>query len=239
MEAGKIMKNVIVVSHERSGTHFLINTIAMNYGYNPIWRDCPEAPFRNNELRGFIEENHVPSGIILKSHHHRLFFDDFMDRLTSAYYVLYIKRHVCDVMLSCFRYFNVGPSCFPHTSAIAELLSSNPTKSTFDKSYSHPDDLSSSMVERWYKHVTKWENYAVKHVDRIAFIEYEKLFYNFEDTAAMIGRFLGQNLPKSFVRPKPTDKCIYPDGVFAGSWEKHFTSDDMLVFTSLMKEAMK
>jgi glycosyltransferase involved in cell wall biosynthesis len=52
-----VLSPIIILSYERSGTHFLINSLVENYGYDPQWIDIddlskfpPDTPFQSNKI---------------------------------------------------------------------------------------------------------------------------------------------------------------------------------------------
>ncbi len=76
---------IIVVSHERSGTHFLMNSIARGYGYTSApWIDLdynqmPINFFHPPAIAGALEklaDQRIAS--IVKSHHASTFFDGIL-----------------------------------------------------------------------------------------------------------------------------------------------------------------
>ena len=87
---------VLVVSHERSGTHFLMNSIARGYGYTSTpWVDMDGDSF----------------------------FDGILNRVLKRYVVFYIHRDPVEVMLSFWRFmhrwhWHEGPKR-PHPLAFA------------------------------------------------------------------------------------------------------------------------
>lgn len=111
---------VMVSSHERSGTHFLINAIAPQQQLQkrslPRLRYHPLGSFHNfNDRRAVrpfferLEENKCAS--VIKSHFAAQFFvdDDGQFLLKDVCKTLYILRDPVDVMLSYCRLLNFFP----------------------------------------------------------------------------------------------------------------------------------
>src|SRR5580692_3676771 len=91
---------VMVVSHERSGTHFLMNSLAACYGYVSLpWInfDHPTQSVLDIYSRGAIRDlllgmANRPMANIVKSHHPPEFFTGELDRLSQRYVILVIYR---------------------------------------------------------------------------------------------------------------------------------------------------
>jgi hypothetical protein len=99
-------KKAIVVSHERSGTHFLMNTLAKNFDYvsHPFWNlDYNQGINLHDQsvLSHFLGLSHnKPVLNILKSHHPVEFFESNLDYLCEQFFVFYIYRDPRDVLIS-------------------------------------------------------------------------------------------------------------------------------------------
>ena len=91
-------KKAAVISHERSGTHFLMNTLALNFGYlaKPWWNFDFELGLNFHSfdnLYEYLKQVHDRPVInVLKSHHHMDFFQEFIDYVTSQFHIFYIYR---------------------------------------------------------------------------------------------------------------------------------------------------
>jgi hypothetical protein len=101
--------NVIVASHERSGTHFLINTLALNFGFAAKHIDSDITSGADFYIRSHFQTyleclRHAGSGRIIKEHHHLAFFEGMLDRLRENFVVFYVYRNPADVMCSLWRY---------------------------------------------------------------------------------------------------------------------------------------
>jgi len=221
------MKNILVISHERSGTHFLINAIAFNFPY-----------YSNNELGviGSSEELEkifstyyaVEEKRIFKSHHQFEFFRSFFHELLQHFHVFYIVRDGRDVLNSCFHYFNKHPDIFPQAKSIREFLTMN--------AYQDYCKVSpSNMVERWVMHVKGW----LEQKDNVNIIYYEDLFYNFEETIANIANALNLAPPDRITVPTLQDRSIDPRKGTVGDWKNHFTEEDLRIFDSIASDLMK
>src|SRR6187200_2098494 len=97
---------IAVVSHERSGTHFLMNSIAKCYGYLA-------APWINFDyelglnfyhpatIGAFFGQfrDYYPANIV-KAHHSFAFFEGAFDEIVSDFHIFYVSRDPRDVMVS-------------------------------------------------------------------------------------------------------------------------------------------
>lgn len=111
----------MVVSHERSGTHFLMNSLAACYGYvTTPWIDFDRPPFEINfyhlpEVRDLLlGAADRPMANVMKSHHAVDFFRGALQEITQRYVLFVICRHPAPVMLSFWRFmhqwaWNEGP----------------------------------------------------------------------------------------------------------------------------------
>lgn len=153
-----MMPSILVVSHERSGTHYLINTIAKNFGYS----------MREESILGEPDDLYKKicglSGaeIIIKGHHQYQWFEPHFQDILKRVRVIYISRGGKDVLTSCFHYMhkNRDTGSFPETvnhgkPDFGYFIRQDPAVCNFDGWYSK--DKSSNMPQRWAKHVAGWE----------------------------------------------------------------------------------
>ena len=136
------MKKVMIVSHERSGTSFLINTIALNFDQYLPEVDSEGAIQRvdidgrnwnfadPDEMEKFLHDarfHDMPLANIFKSHHPREYFDPVWEYLLEQFHVFYIYRDGRDVMASFWRHvrklgFLWGPMVF----SVGEFMRAEP-----------------------------------------------------------------------------------------------------------------
>ena len=99
---------VLVVSHERSGTHFLMNALAGAYHYTAavdLEPDKLPANYYFPPMLAHVIARRAASqpNLLFKSHHAVDFFDGILDELLGTIVILYIHRHPVDVMVSFWR----------------------------------------------------------------------------------------------------------------------------------------
>ena len=90
---------IIVVTHERSGTHLLINLI--NYKNNGNFSSIGRLPSENiphtvevykDYVYKYILTNRYDLDAISKSHHQVEFYEPFFDYVFENYKVIYLRR---------------------------------------------------------------------------------------------------------------------------------------------------
>ena len=220
-------KNVIVISHERSGTHFLINTIAANFPY-----------YSNNEISvvgNSVELNHIFSWYfterekrIFKSHHQFYFFTSFFEDLIKHFHIFYIVRDGRDVLTSCFEYFKKNPYVFPTARTFSDYIAKV-------RYLGYSIKYSENMIERWVNHINSWATVW----DRIHIIRYEDLIIHFESTVSSIADIMSLNMTSQLRRPTLEDRCVSPRKGVVGDWENHFSKKDVQIFDSIAYDCMK
>jgi hypothetical protein len=219
------MKKILVVSHERSGTHFLINTIAKNFGYDNYQiettaRDAlnaskEEVEQYKSQVRAMITKNFQSNTKrIFKSHHQYDFFREYISEVFRHFHIFYIVRDVRDVLTSCFFYFNgAATKAFPKPKTVKELaFDIKPYKFSFDGAYSLVK--SEDFVGRWIRHVSDWTSSGA------CVITYEDLKTNFERVLNQISRELGRKALSAHV-PTLRDRAVSPRKGIIGDWVSH------------------
>jgi hypothetical protein len=181
---------VMVVGHERSGTHFLMNALAACCGY-------VSAPWINFDLPSLNINYFKPTEVgwalrtlatrplanIVKSHHPADFFAGELPRLTSRYLVFYIYRHPVAVMLSYWRFVHrcswvegprtADPLAFARAEPCGRMLRYQIRQ--------YPD-----LLRRWAAHVEGWRA-AAEQQPRVLIVRYEDLDGRYEDTMRGLG----------------------------------------------------
>ena len=226
-------KNILVVSHERAGTHFLINSIAFNFPqYDNQELSVLGAPTELKKIFSLYyskEERHI-----FKSHHQFYYFLPFLSELLKHYHIFYIRRDGRDVLTSCFHYFNKsGSESFPVTDSMDDFLSIKPYEYPFDKEYSLLK--TSNMIERWCVHVKGWELVQ----DRITILDYEKMVEDFDETIETISKVLGLPAPKEKIIPKKSDRTVFARKGVVGDWKNIFSDKALKRFYEITTSSMK
>ena len=174
----RISAPLLVASHERSGTHFLINSLAQCTAYRA-------DPFLNLDLNTFgglvnlhstsqiahlmgsLRELHCAS--LIKSHHPA---PNLAESLASGLKVVTIIRHPAEVLLSYWRWL---PSLPWHESdawaSPAELARGVPAGAC----QRYQERSVSSHFERWATHAMGWLQLHHAQPERVALITYADL----------------------------------------------------------------
>jgi Sulfotransferase domain len=207
-EAG--VPSVIVASHERSGTHFLMNALAGAYGYQP-WLDL-DPYFHPIDCRNpaAVEEfldraRRENPRTIVKNHLALEFFNGILDRILQHYVIFYIYRDPVDVMLSFFRFVHgidwyAGPKSddplvFARTPPIGQMTR-----------YDYHDHR--SIIFRWHAHVQGWLAASAGRRN-IVVVKYEELRDDYARTIEGFEAVLGAR-PGSDEPPRRGRNTIDP-----------------------------
>jgi len=224
------MKDLMIVSCERAGTHFLIDSIIWNFPkFNKKRIDIP-ANGEQKKFEKFLKK-YEPSGHnIIKSHHQFEFFEPIIDIVKEKFNIIYIMREGKDSMVSWHYYFNDANSCeFPFSKTVTDLMMKNPTNYSFDNAYSKIK--SENMIQRWETHVISWVMNAKKASALI--ITYDDLYIYFSKIINRISEFIDESPVHKKTRPLLFNGSgIFPRKGIIGDWLNHFTSLDENYFYS-------
>jgi hypothetical protein len=203
----------MVVSHERSGTHFLMNALAACYGYvSTPWIDFDRPTFNINyfylpEVRDLLLAlADRPMANVVKSHHAVDFFAGELSRLTERYVVFTICRDPATAMLSFWRYMHQWPwTEGPKTLDAESFAAAEPC----GRLMRYQMKQYRSMLHRWSAHVEGWLDAAAKS-PRVVLVRYEDLDLDYETTVRGFARYLDRS-PAVIVRPS-RDYNVIPCG---------------------------
>jgi len=220
-------KKILIASHERSGTHFLINTIAENFGYSPNQVDIDHA-------HGYSLNNHQASkdlfstyknqntALIFKSHHSYPIIEYLMSEILDEFHIFYIVRDGRDVMTSFWRYLNsLAPGWGPGSDSIGDFMKASP----FGGILQYQHSKSPTMLQRWIDHTKSWE----RANNNVNFISYEELYTDFDTTVTRISNILNQKV-SDIHRPGLDSPSSLPWKGVIGNWKDHFTDADTEYF---------
>lgn len=192
-----------VVSHERSGTHFLINCIQLNTSvdlkyqsvgewFGPYNRPRQQAKHIQKKFRSLHAKNHY----ILKSHCDR----DLFSKFYVPGKVVYIFRDYRDVLTSYYHFLQDGYIDWfkTHNPALTQDWFTSfsdfirqPLPDFLRFNYSLEGDFSTPL-ERWLNHVKQWIQYPS---DDVKIITYNQLYLAPEATTQALLNFL--DLPRN------------------------------------------
>ena len=219
----------MVISHERSGTHFLINTLAKILGLSNVQQDLHLTESNENyyseqyvnDVQEHLKTLSLVPKTIIKSHHHNDFFKNF-DFKEHNITPFYIYRDPRDVLVSCHHYFNshrpqIESQTFPYSASPTELaFGIKPTQYKFDSAYSY--HRNETMLERWCNHTGPFIE-----DERFIKIKYEDLNLRFEETCEDIGKTIGYNLAPAS-KPNLSERTVSARKGIVGDWKNYFKS---------------
>jgi tetratricopeptide (TPR) repeat protein len=204
----------MVVSHERSGTHFLMNALSYAYGYTASpWTDLDrhEIDIDYSSPSQIAEALEARAGDplmrLVKSHHAAGVFAEELSRITRSYTVYYVYREPATVMVSLWRHlnglaWNEGPK-LPDPLALAKAAPSG--RLTRYQAGPHP-----TMLQRWAAHVEGWLMAAAAD-PRIVPVRYEDLDSRYPPTVAALAEAAGRAPLQPMLRP-PRDVNVIAMG---------------------------
>jgi hypothetical protein len=201
---------VMVVSHERSGTHFLMNSLARGFGY-------ASRPWIDLDYHHLPLNFHYPPSIaaalemlaaeriasVVKSHHVVNFFDGVLDRVLDRIVIFYIHRDPVDVMLSFWRFihrwqWHEGPKCVDPVAFAAAQPEGQLMR--------YQTHQCRNMLDRWGKHVMGWHE-AAQYRPRLRLVPYAALRDNYGTTISSFSDLLGRSAT-DLTSPSPNDNVI-------------------------------
>lgn len=203
-------KLATVVSHPRSGTHFLMNTLAEHFAYiaSPWfdfdgWGNMFSPKTMINSYSDLLENPQVRRNII-KSHYEVHFYLNVFDDLFVASDFIYIYRNT-DAVLRSYRIHLLKRDeriLVPRYVNQVEFNDSPP----FGELLRYQAYQYKSMRERVERHKHDWlTRPTAEQRDRIIYIKYEDLNDHFEDTVKYLARRLGYPVPDVIKRPSKED----------------------------------
>jgi hypothetical protein len=159
-------KKIIIASHERSGTHMLMNKICSCTQYNAEpWVDIDEK-FIMELSKENASVQSDDSLQLYKTH----FIPDLLFETINEAKLFYIYRNPFDVMLSFWKYAQKYPDHAVPASSLSEFILSEPS----GRGGIYNNNKHNSYIERWMDHVSLWLA-AAKEKENIRCLSYEKL----------------------------------------------------------------
>ena len=206
---------VVVVSHERSGTHFLMNTLASCYGYvSKPWinldhptKSLLEFHSREGICNILLDTAARPIANIVKSHHPTDFFTGQLQKLAQRYVFFYIYRNPVDVMLSYWRFMYLFHHSVEPGPRLADPVSFAQAKPS-GHMIRYQTRASDTVLERWARNVESWIS-AAELYPNIVVVRYEDLNERFESTVKRFSTALLQP-PQGLLRPAKGVNVVPP-----------------------------
>lgn len=191
--------NVIVASNPRSGTNWLLNTIALNFEL-PKYTPMPIDP---KEIR--------------------LGDEDSLSKTHLAYYMLvgteainhgkiiYISREIRDTLVSMWK-CDLGDINLEHL-PFDKWLRSKPSEKW--------GITADNQAEGVFKHHQAW-----KSIKNVHYVTYEEVSTGFEKVVDKLAVFFDRDRLEEYQYPRKSD-CIRPAGGIVGAWKEVFSKEDL------------
>jgi len=205
------MKPILVVTHERSGTHLLINIINQyNFGkFNTIgFIPINTIPYTldnyKHQVYKDIVVNSYLENIVCKSHHQVEFMKPFLDFIFDKYKVIYLKRNLKDVLVSYYK-FIPHPKDLDKFPKIEDWIFMKPDE--IGKNFLIPYDPDphiiiepENYIDRWKIHIDGW----MKYKENLLVLNYEDILLDFKNQKSKIENYIGCKVGDEL--PKVDDK---------------------------------
>ena len=226
------MKNILVVTHERAGTHLVINLI--NYKNNGDFIPIGKLPYTEKEYtlenylkyatRSMLYQPYNPD-IVFKSHHQVQFFEKNIDKLFEYYNVIYVQRDIKDVLISYYKFLKEGLSIFPE---FKDWIFMKPCDVGYKYFEKYPDPHifiePSDYIDRYTIHLDGW----MKYKDKLLVVHYEDILNDFETIKEKIENFIGREIADSIPDlHDPNLPNFVPNKGIIGSY-KEVMDDDLI-----------
>lgn len=199
------MNTILVSSHRRSGTHFLIDSLRKNIedAEFPNHASLP-ADFNLGSLFSKEEKVYtifrrltsVSSPVIIKSHllpeecniqSPKDKHEELIKEIFSKSKKLYIARNGKDVLISLYKYLK--PDC-----SFSDFI--RESNDHIVKELRSAQDIDSNRVAYWSYHINQWPL-----EDAVMQIQFSDLMHNFKPTMTEILEFLDYPLPQIIEKP--------------------------------------
>jgi len=194
-------KPIIVITHERSGTHLLINIINYNelgkfytIGFIPDNLEHNLKNYKDFAFKSIISLSYQ-NDIVCKSHHQVEFMEKYLEFIFERYNVIYLYRDVKDVLVSYYN-FLMPIENFPE---FKDWIFMKPSevgeKFKQDVKHVHETDPHviiepENYIDRWKIHTDGW----LKHKNEMLVLKYEDILNDFENQKITIEDYLGREI---------------------------------------------
>jgi hypothetical protein len=218
------MKPIMVITHERSGTHLFINCINydikgnfLTIGYTDNKKDFNLKSYKHIAYKDVMSNAYIPNSVN-KSHHQVEFMEDYLDFLFNKYKVIYVKRDIKDVLTSYYKFIpKPDETNFP---SLEKWI------------FSKPDDIGrkflqpyvpdphiivepENYVHRWLLHTNGW----LKHKNKMLVVNYEDMLNDYYTQKQIIEDYIGKKIADKI--PNVHDKSFPNFGPVKGKIGSH------------------
>lgn len=212
------MNPILIISHRRSGTHFLWETLKLNFGVDASSK-------KEGKMGGF--KYHKPlkdanSKSLMNNRTCIYLVRDGRDVLVSNYYYWLAGKEPSYGVQKIFE--NMSFSQYIHGEAytiVKEVRKENPKVG----------DLFANPIQHWIDY-NKWSN-------KLLTIRFEDIKNNLEETLMRISNYIGITFKSNKI--KTVDKLVghLPRKGIIGDWRNHFSKEDLDYFWKIAGNDME
>ena len=218
-------KNLLITGHTRSGGHFLMNSISLNFPYYEHHKSGKDFHQRSKLDKKTEDALGEKTNIIQIARQQYWSFVPYKELLDKNWIVLYILRDGKDVMDSLYdmhrKEYKWSNACTIGDFMYAQMSG---------KSYEQRVNLmpAANPLESWIMHWQSWLAYFKAIPTKIPdnFIRYEELYYYYETTIKKIAEIIGMKPKKIITRIKPDFNSIKPRNGTPEQWKESFSKYD-------------
>lgn len=228
-------KNLLIVGHTRSGGHFLMNSISMNFYYYVHHRsgaDFHRKAKADKKVDKIIKEK---TNIIQIARQQYYTYKDYADELKNNWIVLYILRDGKDVMASLFD-MHYKEYNWTECDTLGAFLKAPMGKRSYEQALNIRP--AKNPIDSWLMHWKSWLEYFDTDENNLPenFIKYEDLYYSFDKTINKIAGLLNMKSNQMLDRPSKDFNSIRPRKGCPGQWRESFTKTDKKYFNNYILE---
>ena len=221
------MKNIIIFSFPRSGTHFLMNAISANFNYYSNRRMKLPKTDHIGKITEFFH-GQCPTNRIFKSHMQSYSFVNLWSSCLNDYHIFYVLRDGKDAITSLYRFDSSRDNQIKKRT-VGDFMrgnASNNKNNTISKIvYDIAIKKPTTVLDMWQFNVTSWIGNP-----NIFYVFYEDLINKFDDVVRAIGKYIDMEPPERIIKPSKTDNVIMPGPGIIGNYKNHFLDEDVLYF---------
>ena len=197
-QGSEFKDQLLVTSHERSGTHFLMNSIDSSFKYYSSKKFINFDYLRlgsfvnfhsNKSLEDFFSNLHRNKNVsIFKSHFNASYFENLDKNVLKKIKFIFIYRNLIETMKSFWIFINnVNWNEGPKNNFFSKFCFEKPKGQLIR----YDNFIGNNLIERYYYNLKSWIEFSNKH--NILLINYNDLNKNYEKTLDKISKYL--NLP--------------------------------------------
>lgn len=215
------MKNLIIFSFPRSGTHFLMNSISANFNHYSVKR--MKIPITDNigKITEFFQSQCLTNRMF-KSHMQSYSLINVWNNLLNDYYIFYVIREGKDAITSLYNFYKMRDKKTKQGTCGDFIRNISPdTESAFKVAIKKP----TTVLDMWEFNIYSW--LGKPHV---FYVFYEDLINKFDDVVRAIGKHINMTPPKTIIKPSKKINVLSPGPGIIGNYKKHFLDEDVLYF---------